>query len=137
MSSGRDCSYTAVEKQRSYHERHTIFIIHLFIHFITDWGRVDASGAERKNDCGAGSFFRIANAAQMENRAFSHSLWSRSRAIISGIASSGRPWPSVTMTQDESTSSKVFKPKAISCSKDKAFLYAALNFREPNERLCQ
>jgi hypothetical protein len=48
--------------------------------------------------------------------------------ITSGMSSSGKAWPSVTAVQDPS---RVFNPEVVVSSKDRAFLYAALNFREP------
>ena len=110
---------TMIEKTRRwYHENR--FINHCFI---TNRDRVDASGA--------GSFFRVANAALMESLASTHRSRSRSRVITSGNASSTKPWSSMAMIQHDSCSSRVFSPEVVFCSINKAFLYAALNFREP------
>ena len=92
--------------------------------FTTDRGRVD--------NCGTGSFFMVAKATQTEYLALSHSLRSSSGVITSGSAASGRTWPSVIVTQDESFLSKVFNPEVVFCSNERASLYTALNFREPN-----
>ena len=35
------------------------------------------------------------------------------------------------MTQDDSFSSRVFSPEVVFCFRNRALLYAALNFREP------
>ena len=78
----------------------------------------------------------VANAARMEYLAFSHSSWSCSRAIISNGASLGRLWLSVTVNKDENSSSRVSKLEVVFFSRVWTFLYAALNFREPNEQLC-
>jgi hypothetical protein len=43
----------------------------------------------------------------------------------------------VTTTQDEIFSIRIFNPEVVFFSKDKALLYAAVNFREPNEHFCQ
>ena len=110
-----------------------MFIIH---RFITDpsRGRVDASGAERSNISGAWPLFsRITNAALMKFFAFTHRSRSRSRVITSGGSSPGGPWPSVTVTEDKSFSSRTFNSEVVFCSKDSASLYATLNFRGPNE----
>lgn len=106
-----------------YHEMRTR-LIHRLI------GR-DVSGAD---NCRAGLFFKVANAALTEFLAFTHSSRCRSRVFTSGSASSGWPWLSETATQNESFSSKL---EVVFCSKHRALLYAALNFREPNEHLCQ
>ncbi len=111
--------YPSVEKQR-YHDKHTSFITH---RLITDWSPVDLTGA--------GPFFRVANAVHMEYLAFSHSLRSCSGVITSGSASSARSRPSATVIHD---SNRVFNPEFVFCSKDWAFLYTFLNFREPNEQ---
>jgi hypothetical protein len=101
-----------------YHENR--FVNH---RFITNRGRVDASGA--------GSFSRLANAALTESLASTHRPRSFSRVITSGSKSSERPWLSTTMTQDDSFSSRVSNPELVFCSRIRALLYAALNFREP------
>jgi hypothetical protein len=94
---------------------------------IADRGFVDAIEA--------GSFVWAANASRMDSLAFSHSSRSCSRVMTSGSASSGRLWPSKTVSLDENFTSKVFNPEVIFCSNDRASLYAALNFREPDEQL--
>jgi hypothetical protein len=48
--------------------------------------------------------------------------------ITSWKSSSGKAWTSITVVQDPS---KVFNPDVVVASKDRALLYAALNFREP------
>ena len=125
--------YITAQKNRrsSYHKRRTRFISH---RLITYRGRVDASEAERENNCGACLFFIIASAACTDSPAFSHSSPSCSRVITSGGASSGRPWPSAT-TQNKSFSSRVFNPEIIFRSTDRALSYVTLNFRGPAQLL--
>ena len=48
--------------------------------------------------------------------------------ITSGKSSSGMVWPYATVVQDLS---RLLNPEVVVSSKDRAFLYAALNFREP------
>ena len=110
---------TTTEKTRTWcHENR--FVNH---GFITNRGRVNASGA--------GSFFRVANAALTESLASTHRPRSFSRVITSPSTSSEMPWLSVTLTQEDSFSSRVFNPEVVFCSRNRALLYAALNFREP------
>ena len=110
---------TTIEKTRTWcHENR--FVNH---GFIRNRGRVNASGA--------GSFFRVANAALTESLASTHRRRSFSRAITSPSTSSEMPWLSVTLTQEDSFSSRVFNPEVVFCSRNRALLYAALNFREP------
>ena len=123
----------AVEKW-CYHEKRTNFIKNLFN---TEGDRVDAGAAERYSNCGAGLFSMVANATRTEYLAFSHSSRSCSRVIISRGASLGGLWLSVTVNQDESSSSRVSKPDVVFFSKVWTLLYVALNFREPNKPLCQ
>jgi len=116
-------SSNTVQHNIQYHEKYTRFINH---RFITDRGR-NNSRAGRQNDCGTGLFFRIANAAPAESLAFSHRSSSCSNVTTSG----GVPSASMITTQDKSPSSRVLKPEFVFSSRHKAFLYAALNFREP------
>ena len=72
-----------------HHEKRPRFVIN---RFITDRCRGDAGGAEaevakRQDNCGAGSFLRIANASRTEFLVFSHCSRSCSKVIKSGRAS--------------------------------------------------